>query len=408
MKKFFILLYAVGLCSCQGNGVMAPVTLKLSPKQEQLTQKSNDFSYSLLKTVYENETNAENVIISPLSASMMLGMLMNGADGQTLAQMKKTFDFSDESMDEVNDYYKTLINALPRLDKSNTIKLANSLWVAENCELLSDFKKTNKESFNATIKNVDFSDKRTAETINRWAFDNTNKMIDQVVTPEDLYKARLVLANALYYKGIWKEKFDKASTSKQHFTTLRNNTIEVDRMHQTDDFGYADLKYAKMLEMNYKEGMYCMDVILPSNESTLSEVIDTLAAGEWGNFVNALHTCEVSVGMPKFKLGYDCELNTPLQKLGMLEVFTTNADLSKVSVESLYLSKVKQTCKLNVDEEGTEAAAVTVGIMPPTAPPPSQRKEFYVDRPFICIIREKQYGTILFMAAVGNVLEQDN
>ncbi|HAE24723.1 MAG TPA: serpin family protein [Prevotellaceae bacterium] len=395
---------ALLLCSCTGNGVTKPVSLELAPQQVRLTTTCNDFSWSLLREVYNNEQESENVIVSPLSASMLLAMVMNGADGNTLVQMKQTLGFADDDINEINEYYKKLIEALPALDKTNIVKIANSIWAQEGYPFYDDFKQVNKDYFSAQIQNLDFGDASgAARTINKWASDNTNKLIKEVVDPNDLNGVRMLLANALYFKGVWANKFNKDNTATKEFTTSRGQKLTVERMQLTEEFSFADLGYATMLEMKYKEGKYCMDVLLPEANGTVESVLEQLNADQWKTAVASLMNYKVEVGLPKFKLGYNTDLTEVLKAMGITDAFAFDADFSKMSPNSLYLSQVKQYCQVNVDEEGTEAAAVTWGSMKEAAAP-SESRQFIVDRPFLLVIREKQYGTILFLAAVGNVL----
>ena len=375
--------------------------LQLTPQQQEMLTVSNNFTFNLLREVRSIEEK-ENIVLSPLSASMMLGMVMNGADGETLNQLKTSLGFSDAySMEEINEYYKQLIEALPALDKTNKVKIANSIWAQNNFPFHNAFINANRDWFSAKAENVDFGDTNTADIINRWAANNTNNLIDKVVSSDELRDAIMVLANALYFKGVWELKFDKDATRPHDFTTSAGAVIKADMMSNSDNFKYAELEGGQILEMDYKEGKYCMDILLPSKEQNLDKMIASLTAEQWNGWLNKLKNTDVLVRLPKLETKYDTELNEALIGSGIVDVFNpAQANLSKMSPQSLYLSLVKQFCYLKVDEEGTEAAAVTIGIVErSSAMLPS---EFYVDRPYLMIIREKKYGTILFTAAIGN------
>ena len=407
-SNFFVSAALCLLCACSGNGVKEPVRLELSSAEMSITDDCNDFSFELLKSVYANDATSENIIVSPLSASMLLGMVMNGADGNTLAQMRDVLDFDEDmSLLEINEYYRKLIDALPALDKTNKVCIANSIWAQNGYPFYDNFLNTNKKYFSAAVRNVDFSDSKTVDVINKWASDNTNKLIPKVVEQQDLADVRMLLANALYFNGIWREEFDKSDTRQQEFTTSSGQAILVDRMNQTHDFAYADLEDAQLLEMNYKENMYCMDILLPAEGRSLNDIVDKLDADSWRESLAKMDFFDVTVSMPKFKLGYNTSLVKALLKMGMSDAFNPmQADFSRMSENELYLSQVKQFCQLNVDEKGTEAAAITWGTMKDSAVGPDFHRNFIVNRPFMLVIRERQYGTILFIATIGNPLAE--
>ena len=404
-KVFLILASAAILAGCNpGNGVTEPKSLRLSPQQEQMLQVSNDFSFNLLRHVSAQE-QAANIVLSPLSASMMLGMVMNGSDGETLRQLQTSLGFgADYSIEDINEYYHQLLDALPALDKTNKVRIANALWAQEGFPFYESFMKVNKEWFSACVENVDFSNSGTVDQINNWASKSTNGLIKKVVSEQDLRSDLvMILANALYFKGIWEEKFSKSDTYKREFTTAGGQTTEVDMMHQTEDFRYADVEDGQLLEMNYKEGQYCMDILLPAKDKSLRQVVAGLTAQKWNSWLGNMRNYEVHVAFPKIEAKYNAELTKALQETGIKDAFNPlTADFSKMSDKPLYLSVVKQFCYMKVDEEGTEAAAVTVGMMNKATAAMEEYREFIVDRPYLMVIREKRFGTILFVATVGN------
>ncbi len=406
MKPYLIILSiaAVLLTACeQSNGVTKPVELRLSPQQQEMLQVSNDFSFNLLREVVAEDSMSDNIVLSPLSASIVLGMVMNGADGETLKQMKQALGFKDYPIEDINEYYNLLIDALPALDKTNKLKIANAIWAQENFPFEDSFKKVNKEYFYAKVDNADFNNSRTADIINRWAAHNTNNLIKEVVSPEDLRSVVMLLANALYFKGIWKEKFEKSNTKPQDFTTANGETIKVDMMNQREEFQYADIEGGQLLRMYYKEYKYCMDILLPEKGVSLKKMIADLNAEQWNEWMREMDTYNVKVSFPRLEARYEKILNEPLQKSGIVDAFNPlTANFSKMSTEALYISLAKQLCYMKVDEEGTEAAAVTViGVKNAAEPFIDRNREFIADRPYLMVIREKQYGTILFTAMIG-------
>ena len=404
IKTIFASAVILLMMACNNNGVINPKVLRLNQQQEEMLQVSNDFSFNLLREVAAIEEK-ENIVLSPLSASIMLGMVMNGADGETLKQMKQALGFKDYPIEDINDYYNQLIDALPELDKTNKLKIANSIWVQQEFPIYDSFKNINKEYFYAKVDNVDFqSSGKVVQQINRWAAQNTNNLIKEVIKENEITdQTIMILANALYFKGIWKEKFTKSDTQKRDFRLANGKTVAVDMMQQTEEFRYADVEGGKLLEMDYKEGKYCMDILLPKEGITLKQMISKLNAEQWNQWMGNMRTYEVDVRIPKIEVKYDTNLTDPLKSTGMDLAFNPMAaDFSKMSEIGLYLRLVKQFCYMKVDEEGTEAAAVTWGVMDKATAAPFEPKTFYADRPYLMVIREKQYGTILFTAAIGN------
>lgn len=407
IRNLLIVCITAVLCACNpnnqtgGNGVTEPVNMHLSPAQVAMTTQSNSFSIGLLQKVYTSEEASENVVLSPLSASMALGMVMNGADGNTLRQMQEALGFCEETtMEDINAYYQTLIKALPALDQSNTLRLANSIWVNSGYQLKDAFLQTNQEYFSATARNVDFCAPATAGIINGWASDNTNRLIEKVVEANELCGLQLLLANALYFKGIWAIPFDKKQTYQDNFQTAAGQSVKADYMCCTDGYGYYEDEALQIVELPYKEDKYCMDILLPAKDKTIKDLLSALEAGQWAGYIKGMQSREVMVTIPKFRLSYGVTLNDVLQEMGMKDAFNPfTADFSQMSETPLCISDVKQVCQINVDEEGTEAAAVTTVGMYDTA---ILGKSFKADRPFLFIIREKQYGTILFASVLGN------
>ena len=408
MKKysFLILALAAVLCACNNNGneVKEPVVLRLNQQQQQMLQVTNDFSFDLLREVKAKENKA-NIVLSPLSASFALGMVMNGADGNTLKEMQTALGFNEEyAIEDINEYYRKLISNLPYLDKTNTLKIANSIWAQNGFPFYDSFIKTNKEWFSSKVENVDFTNKKTADKINRWAADNTNNLIKEVVSADEIADAVMVLANALYFKGIWKEKFNKDNTRPFDFTTARGNTIQTPMMQQTHSFKYAETEEGQLLEMDYKEEKYTMDILLPAKEQSLDKLTASMTSEKWQEWMEKMQYCQVRVRLPKLETRYEVELKEALKATGIVDAFTPAADFSKMSEQDLFINRVKQLCYLKIDEEGTEAAAVTVVGMKNSAVEYEEPKiyDFFVDRPYLMVIREKNYGTILFTAAIGD------
>ena len=406
MKK--ILIFGAMLCmfaACSKTEVKEPKSLQFSAAEKQMVNECNAFSFNLLTQVAANEEQ-ENIVLSPLSASMLLGMLMNGADGETLAQIQAVTGFGAEaSIDDINAYYLQLIQVLPDLDAYTNVGIANGIWVKEQFPVYEAFMQACKQNFDAQAKNVPtFVDDKVLKDINDFAAQHTNNRINQIINRGMVSEeTMMVLLNALYFKALWKDKFDKNYTLQQTFTTLKDAKIQVDMMRLYDKRQlYAETEDCQLVELPYKGDQYVADIILPAKDTDILTWVKTLDAERWQQLIKGIYSTEVNLGLPKFKLNYERELTDDLAALGMPAAFTPFADFSRLSELPTYISLIKQKTFIQVDEEGTEAAAVTIGIDVAASAGPDYVKEFIADRPFLFVIRERTYGTILFTAIIGH------
>ena len=340
-----------------------------------------------------------------VAASMVLGMLMNGADGETLAQIREMLGFEDAPIDEINDYYRQLIDVLPALDQYTLLNIANGIWVVERFPLQADFVQACKQSFDAEAKNVPtFVDDNVLADINLFAAQHTNNRIKDVINRRMVDdNTVMALVNALYFKAKWQDKFQTSQTSKQTFTTLLGNQIQTDFMHRSDEMRYSEGDDYQLVELPYKGGKYCADIILPAAGIDIRTFVASMDEQRWQEMTSYMENPEVELALPKFSLKYDRRLNDDLQALGMTDAFSDlTANFSRLSDRPSYLSLVHQYTFMQVDEEGSEAAAVTIGLVGEKSAGPMDFRRFIADRPFLFIIRERDYGTILFTALIGH------
>ena len=401
-KLFLFAALVILFAACQYNGVTEPKTMKVTSVEKELINHCNDFSFNLLAQVANNE-NQENVILSPLSASMLLGMMMNGADGETLAQIQAVTGFGkDYSLEDINAYYRQLIDVLPALDKYTRLNIANGIWVREDFPVRETFVQACKNSFDAQAKNVpSFMDQRVLDDINSYAAHHTNNRIKKVIDGNMVDDNTVIaLLNALYFKSFWADKFSKTNTKKQTFTTLGGQKIQIDMMHQEEEFRYSEDKDYQLVELPYKGEKYCADIILPAKDLNIRTWLKNINAEKWQQMLR-VGKYKVTLAIPKFSLNYKRELNQDLQALGMIDAFSElKANFSRLSEKPTSVSLINQYTFMQVDEEGTEAAAVTVGLFTKNAEP--RHVNFIADRPFLFVIRERDHGTILFTALIGH------
>ena len=327
-------------------------------------------------------------------------MLLNGAEGKTKEEIQTGLRVSSD-MTTTNSIYKDLIDNLPNADPKVTNTIANSVWYRNNFIVEKSFLNILKTSFNATASAEDFNNVATVGKINTWASDNTNGKIKKVL--EKIEPAHVMfLMNALYFKGDWKIPFKTENTQDASFAgTTGSKTVKM--MNMLEPVKYAKRTDYQAIELAYGSGNYAMTILLPNEKTNVGTLINALSGTEWKNLNVALQEQKVIVGLPKFTLEYETNLNNVLTNMGMPTMFSEMADLSKIAPPAgkIKVGFVKQNTFVAVDEKGTEAAAVTtIGIIVTSAP---SYPEVICNRPFLFIISEKQSNTILFAGKIVNL-----
>jgi serpin B len=369
---------------------------------EKRIDQDNDFAFDLLKQTLQT-SGESNVFISPLSVSIALGMTWNGANGNTRTEMGTALKIDGMSANDMNEYYKTMQTTLPGMDPTTKLNIANSLWYKEGYPLKADFLKLNTDYFNAEIRSLDFEKAWAVDTINNWCARKTNQLIPKVLN-EISRDAAAFLINAVYFKGIWRKKFDKKNTEEALFTDEKGQQLKVNMMYQKDTFAYSSDATAQYLDMPYGNKAFNMTVILPNEGKTTADVLNNLTTESWNNRLSFLKTREVEVFFPRFKQECKFELKDALQNMGMKQAFTDFADFSNMTDQFVKVSFVKHDTYVEVTEEGTEAAAVTVvGIEFTSIQEPPVTRIFRVNKPFVFVIREKSTGVILFIGKMGKI-----
>lgn len=423
MKKSIILLLCAATILFSACNQNTPVNkqrevkkLVLSPQDEAINVHQNEFTLNLLKQANANETESENVFLSPLSVSILCGMLTNGASGNTLDQILSTIGAGDFSVDDLNNYYQNILENLPYLDKTTDMKIADAIWVDDQCHAKKDFIGINKMYYLADVVNLDLQDQLAPKAINDWANKNTKGLIKEVINEPFSDDARMVLTNAIYFKGNWQVEFKKSATRDEDFTTTEGKTVTVSMMNMNEKVmvtrapawicsteGGLESYGARMLRLYFKDKAYCMDIILPREGVSCDEYLALLNMQALQLLETALGEYDIEVKLPKFTLKYHRDLNDDMKTLGMTDAFSGQlANFSGIAEEPLYLSKLFQDSFLEVDEAGAKAAAVTVATMDYTSAEPDVVPPFIVNRPFLLFIRECTYGTILFAGKIGH------
>lgn len=406
MKHFFPLIgvccLSIGmLTSCSEDEPVAPNikynpgTVKLTAAQQAQVENSNEFAWKFFKEVSKGEQ--EDVFVSPLSVTYALGMLANGAVGDTQKEILEGLEFRSGKVDDINSLCHQLMIESPKLDKSTKVSMANAVVANKNKPLQPDFKNVVEKQYQALVTNQDFSSPATLSFINQWASDHTQGMVPKIlerINPDGVS----YLLNALYFKGIWYRQFDKKRTQQESFTQADGKKLSVKMMHQKERFLAAENDNYQTVVLPYGNGSYEMVVLLPREGKDLSSLLQTMDAKKWKDNLKNTYSSEVDLKLPRFTSVYNRELNDVLKLLGMNAMFDpSKANLTKMSAVSSFVSMVLQKAKIEVDEEGSKAAAVTVVETLETAAPPSKPIMFHADRPFMYAIAEHSTGTIFFM-----------
>jgi serpin B len=337
---------------------------------------------------------------------MALAMVWNGANGETKSAIQKAMGMDNYKPEEVNAYFKKLREAFIKTDPTVKLAIANSIWSRKNFPVKSEFYNLNKEWYNAEVRELDFSDPAAPGIINQWCSDNTNGLIKDMIesTPSDVI---MYLINALYFKGVWSDEygFKTAATTTESFYTNADKQVKVKMMQQNNQLGYYADEYLTSTSLPYGNGSFSMVFILPNPQVSSAQAIEHLKQPEyWYSCMNPGGNYDVNLFIPKFKIEYEKTLNDALKQLGMGIAFSGSADFSGISNVPLQISEVRQKACIEVNEEGSEAAAVTVISIELTSIGPSepQKVTFRADRPFLFAIKENSTGTVLFMGKIEN------
>jgi len=384
-----------------------PKKVAATAKQKQeVVREANAFAFDLYARVRADKEHAgKNVFFSPFSISSALAMTYAGADGNTATQMAKVMHY-DLKEQELHPAFSDLTANFNKRGKAGSFKLAvaNRLWGQRDYHFLQNFLELNKLYYGAGIERIDFKadPEKCRKIINTWVEEKTEDKIKDLLKKNDLDRlVRLVLTNAIYFKGDWATQFDKKRTYDRQFTVSAGKKVKVPMMNQKAEFPYARGKGFSALELPYKGKELSMVLLLPDRKSTLEALEKKLDAKMLESALGKLREQKVVVGLPKFKMEWRLDLKKTLISMGMIDAFTTAADFSGMTgSRKLYIAKVIHKAFVAVDEVGTEAAAATAVVMKREGL--SRYPRFVADRPFVFMIRDKKTGGILFMGRVVN------
>jgi len=401
-----VLLYATGCCSTISylfrKKPAQTKTNKLSDKMAEsvdqgLVSLNTDFALKIFKEL-SNEDKNTNVFISPISISLAAAMAYNGAKNSTQQEIAETLGFKDYNIEKLNSSFKVLLSSMTDIDEMVQIYTGNSIWCRKDFSIEKDFTDLAGNYYNASIYNEDFNNPETAGKMNNWVSEATEGKISNMVSPQALKDAVMYLVNAIYFKGQWTDKFKVEDTKEDDFFLIDKNIKKVQMMANNKKYEYYKGDDFQMIRMPYGRGKAAMYVLLPNEGTGINDFTNSLSRDLLNKYISESMSTEVMLEFPRFNIEYGAKsLVEPLKNLGMVNAFSAEkADFSSIA-PLMFISQIEHKAIIEVNEEGTVAAAASSLGMGVTAVRPV---EFIVNRPFILLIRDDRTGNILFMGKI--------
>jgi serpin B len=394
-----LLLFSLGIAMSQTSAD------EIKPSDTAVVRGDNQFAVDLYAQLDRGQ-EGKNLFFSPTSISLALAMTAAGARGPTQAEMATALHL-DADLAQAHAHYHQLLekwNAVGR-QRAYQLRAANRLWGQKGHAIRPEFLALTRQQYGAEMQLVDFAQAAAASReINRWVEEQTNDKIKDLIPPGSLDAlTRLVLTNAVYFKGDWVHPFDKRNTQEEDFSISAQEKVKAPLMNEQTKLGYAEEEAFQAVELPYAGRELSMVVLLPKKVDGLPELEKAITVDKLAALVAKFRVREVITHLPKFKLATSFGLNTTLEAMGMKRAFSGQADFSGISTEPLYISAVLHKAFVDVNEEGTEAAAATgVMVRAMAARPTEPTPVFRADHPFLFLIRDTKTGSILFMGRLNN------
>lgn len=368
--------------------------LILTDQQRDYVTRNNDFAFKFFNAL----SGFDSKVTSPLSASYLLGMLANGAGGGTKEEILRVLEANGLSVEDINAFYKELTEKQSSLDNSTKINIANYVAVNRNSKLKNDFVSAVESNYNAKVEALDFSSANAATHINDWCKKQTDGMIPNIIDNTNADDLSYIM-NAIYFNGTWQKKFNTKETKEERFRGYTRDMKRVSMMHQEGRFMYTANETYSTVRLPYGNGAYFMTVMLPNEGKSISDMLQNIDAKTFTDLYFKAEESVVDLKLPRFTTEVKMPLNDIIAKLGAPSIFKGSADFSKFADGNFHISKMLQKAKIEVNEKGTKAAAVTAGIMTMSAFDPEEPKHvnFHADRPFVYVISERSSGAIFFI-----------
>lgn len=384
--------------------VVPPTSIELTRAEQEMVGNSNDFAFNLFR---EARDEMKSQILSPISITYALGMLNNGAAGETQQEINKVLGFSETGADGINDFCYKMLQRAATLDEQTKVLIANNIYMNKGYELLPEFKSKVKAYYDADAETRDFCDGKTRDVINKWGSDHTMGMIKEVLKEGEFDPTAVsYLLNAIYFKGTWQYQFDKNMTQDEEFQHpgFTQEAMAKPMMHQNSKLDYMETDDFQALRLPYGNGAWQMTVLLPivkdgevQTGEDINKVLKSLNTVSWQQIQQQMMPTNIAVALPRLESDTDIDLIPIMKKLGMIRAFDDQlAEFPYFCTDPIvYIELMKQVAKIKLDEEGTEAAAVTViGVNEKSE---IAHKTFYANHPFLYVISEKETGAIFFI-----------
>lgn len=426
MKKVFLFaMTAMALIACGSSDEpdddemvidMLPKTraIELTQEQRAFVNKNADFSFNLFRTISQMPEGQKSSIISPISVTYVLGMLNDGATGNTAKEITSVLGFGEGDVKAVNEFCQKLIEEAPQTDPSVILRIASTIISNEKrgVKFESQYANDMRTYYQAEVSSLDFSKKTEAlRHINGWCNDHTDGMIPEILKAEELQSdALILLMNAIYFKATWTEKFDSKDTHDEAFTTGNGQQTSKPMMHRKAKALYGENEVCSMLNLPYGSGdKWSMKVLLPKEGKTVDDIISSMNAEWWQQLIDYGNTWRpvVDIKIPRFSTPFEIDLMKPLAAMGAPTMFTpSKAEFPNITTNfkrELYIGLMKQKAAIEVNEEGTKASAVTVAMGYESAMPPIDERpmnvDFHCNCPFVYLIQESSSGAIFFIGS---------
>lgn len=375
---------------------MTPPNIQINV-DARLVAANTKFGFNLFNTLSKQQPN-KNIFISPTSVALALSMTYNGVSGETKQEMTKALELTKMSPKAINAANQNLQNSLQKDDPKVQVSIANALFVKQGFSLKPEFSQINQQYYQANISEIDFQSPQEAlSIINNWVSQKTQGKIDKIVSkisPSTL----LILINAIYFKGNWETPFDRSQTANKTFYLTDSSSKQHPMMSQSGSYRCYETDNFQAVSLPYgKKGALSMYIFLPNSNTNLASFLQQLTPENWNKWMQEFIGKDGMIEIPRFKMEYEVELKNTLIALGMVEFFGgLKTDFSPMTDSPVEVGSVKHKTFVEVNEEGTEAAAVTVIELDRS----SRGFEMNVNRPFFCAIRDNTTGTILFMGTI--------
>lgn len=373
-----------------------PVTSDTNPEVNSMVAANNGFGFRLL-ALLAGQAPHRNIFISSFSVATALAMLYNGAEGRSKAAMAEALGIRELTLRQLNAANAAFAARQKRLDPKIELAIANSIWTRQGIVPSPEFIERITTDYDGQVASLDFGQADAAEIINRWVYEKTHRKIRDLVTPPMVSPAILILINAIYFKGIWTDQFDPDQTVERDFHLLDGSRKRLPMMFQSGTYGYYETGEFQAVSLPYGEGRVRMYIFLPRPPYSITDFQQALNFETWQAWLAGFSQMKGDLGLPRFKVEYKTELLPALTALGGPEL--AGEDFRGLGAGPLIISNVIHKTFLEVNEEGTEAAAATAVVVTRNAIAFDSFR-LVVDRPFFCAIRDNDTGAILFMGFI--------